>query len=118
MPAHRPGDELRVRVHDQLVWVEAVSRMRRIRSMYAIAVQLPGADVRQVAVPDHVRLLRKRDGERLDLSIHRVEQAQLHARRVFREDGEVDADAVPGGAERVRPAGPDAEMVRGHDPLA
>jgi hypothetical protein len=96
-----PPDGLRVGVEDELVRIEAVAALRGEGAVDPVAVQLARVDVRQVAVPDHVGLLGQRDRHRLGLGIERVEQAELDAGRVLREDGEVDADAVPRGAERI-----------------
>ena len=43
-----------VRVEDQLVGVEAVPFLRRVRAMYAKPIRGAGADVGHVAVPDLV----------------------------------------------------------------
>ena len=46
--------------------------------------------------------------------VGRIEQAQLDPGRVLGKQREVDADAVPGGAERIRRAGPDTKRSDRH----
>ena len=65
----------------------------------------------QVAVPDLVGFLRKRQPPRLDSRFRRIEQAQLHERCVFGEQREVHALAIPSRAERRGFAGPDGVVV-------
>jgi hypothetical protein len=56
-------------------------------------------------MPDLVGLLAQLDP--LDLApALGIEQAQLHALGLLREEREVHALAVPGRAERIRPTGP------------
>src|SRR5687767_14464335 len=88
--------------------------MRRERSMDAVAVELCRMDVRHVAVPDHVGLFGQRNGQRFHVGVARVEQAQLDARRVLGEDGEVDSDTIPGRAERMRRAWPYTKVANRH----
>ena len=113
VPAHGPADDLGVGIQDQLVRVEAMAEVRRVRAVHAVAVQLARMHVRQVAVPDHVGLLGQRNRQRLDFGVDRVEQAELDAGGVLGEQREVDADAVPGGAERIRGAGQTRRCVVG-----
>ena len=114
VPADRTADDLRVGIHDELVGVESMTGVRRVRTVHAIAVELPGMDVGQVAVPDHVGLLGQRDGQGFDLGVDRVEEAQLHAGRVLGKNREIDPDAVPGCAEGIGSTRPDAQLVRCH----
>src|SRR5690606_28836281 len=78
-----------------------------VGAVHAVAIDEPGARLRQVAVPDLVGALVERDAPDLVASVV-VEQAQLDQQRVAREQREVDAFAVPGGAQRIRPARPRA----------
>src|SRR5207245_2200816 len=64
------------------------------------------ASIGEIAVPDEVGALAQLDALELAPSA-RVEQAELDARRVLREEREVDAGAVPGRAERMSAAAPD-----------
>ena len=79
--------------------------------MDAIAVELPGAHVGQVAVPHLIGALAQHDLVRLDRVVFAVEQAQLDAGRVLGEDREVDALAVPSCAEWIGLAWPDTHIV-------
>ena len=68
--------------------------------MHAIAVDRAGPRIGQVAVPDLVGVFGQLDA--LDLALAcGVEQADLDFGGVGREQREIDALAVPGGAERI-----------------
>ncbi len=96
-----------VRVEQQLVGVEAVTVGRVVGSVHAVGVDGAGAGVGEVTVPDLVGVFRQI--EALDLlAALVVEDAELDPRRVGGEEGEVDAQAVPGGTERMRQAFQDA----------
>src|SRR4051794_29524331 len=102
LAADQPG----VWIEEQLGRIEAVAPVRVVRAVDAITVELPRARVGQIAVPDEVGALAQLDT--LDLAPPaRVEQAQLDALGVLREEREVDAGAVPGRTERMRPSSPD-----------
>ena len=109
-PPDRARDRLRVRVDQQLGGVEAIAVLRIVRSVDAIAVELSGAHVGQIAVPDLIGALAQSDRVRFDVVVFVLEQAELDAGRVLGEDREVDALAVPCGTERIRLAGPDAHV--------
>jgi hypothetical protein len=67
--------------------------------MDAIAVEQPGHGFRQIAVPHLVGVFGQRDA--FDLApAAGFEQAQVDALGVGREQGEIDARAIPRGAER------------------
>ena len=107
VPAQLAGERPGVGVEQQLVRVEAVPGLGRVGAMGAQAVELAGAQVGEVAVPDLVGELRQRDAVGLAPALG-VEQAELDPAGVGGEDRDVDAGAVPGGAERERQAGGDA----------
>ena len=107
VPVHAALQQPRVRVDQQLVRVEPVAALGFIGPVDAVAVQLAWAQVRQVAVPDLVRVLGQRHPRRLAPTAG-IEKAQLDPLGVHREQREVDAAAVPVGAERIRRAGPHA----------
>ena len=110
-PLDRAGDGLGVGIEDDLVGVEAVPGGGLVGPVHAVAVELAGLHVGQVGVPDEVGLLGHADACRLARVLPRVEQAELHRGRVLGEEGEVDAQAVPGRPEGIGPAGPDADGV-------
>ncbi len=107
VPAHVPADRLGVGIEDQLGRVEPVALTQVVRPVDAVAIELAGPDLGEVPVPDLLGALPQRDAVRLFPRVGRVEQAQLDGRSVLGEQREVDADAIPGGAERVRGAWPD-----------
>jgi len=96
-PAQLAHQLFGIGVDQQLVRVETMAGVRLVGAVDAIAVDLPRVRVRQVAVPDLVGVLGQLDALDFGLALV-VEQAQLDLCRVRREDGEVDAKAVPGGA--------------------
>ncbi len=109
-PGEPPREAARVRIEQQLVGVEAMTLRRLVRAVYAIAVELPGREARHVAVPDEVGALAQREACVLAPAA-RVEQAQLDAFGVAREEREIDPGAIPGRAQRVGRSGP--ELQRG-----
>src|SRR5207237_5180561 len=74
--------------------------------VYTVTVQLVRPRIGKKSVPDHVGLLGKIDRSRGFGVVRPVEQAQFDARGVRGEEREVDADACPGSAERIRFARP------------
>ena len=73
---------------------------RLVGAVHAIAVDRARPRIGQVTVPDLVGILRQ--GDALDLApAALVEQAELDLGGVGREQGEVDAQPVPGGAKRI-----------------
>src|SRR5205085_4045618 len=87
--------------------VEAVTLIRRVRTVHAVAVALAGADTRQVAVPVEGGHLTQRHPL---LAVAAVEQTQLDPLGVLREQGEVRPLPVPHRAQRERRTRPH----RGH----
>ena len=115
VPAQVAVQRQRIGVQKQLVGVEAVPRLGRVGAMDAVAVELAGPDAGEVAVPDLVGVLRQRDAVRL-APPRAVEEAELDAGGVGREEGEVHPRAVPVGAEgKVRPR---LRRAVGHEILA
>ena len=103
MPADLAMQRQCVRVEQQLVGVEAVPVTRLVGTMHPVAVELTGAHLGQIAMPDFMGVFRQRDAG--DLAAPAVvEEAQLHLRRVRGEKSEVDPRTVPGRAERKRAA--------------
>jgi len=105
-PAQLAHQVLRIGVEHQLVGVEAVALLRLVGAVHPVAVGLAGARLGQVAVPHAIGAVAQRNALQL-LAAAIVEKAQLDLLGVLREESEVDALPVPGGAARVRPPGPD-----------
>jgi hypothetical protein len=112
-PLHAPDDAARIGVDQQLVRIEAVPLLRLVGPVHAIAVELAGAQLRQVAVPDEIGALAQRDALHLALA-GLLEQAQLDLLGVAREQREIHPFAVPGRAERMRGTRPDLGHVLRH----
>src|SRR5215472_6267159 len=104
----RSADGFRVRVDQQLRRVEAIAVRGIVRAMYAIAVELAGTHVREIAVPNLIGALANADHIRFDRIVFTIEEAEIDRRCIFGEQGEVDALAVPRCSERIGFAGPDA----------
>ena len=116
-PAQRSGQRLGVRVDQQLVVVEAVAVRRIVGTVDAIAVERSRPQTRQVAVPHFVGVFGQRVARDLAPAA-RVEDAQVDALGVRREEREVDAGTVPGRAERIgaaRSRGVSGSALRGED---
>ena len=73
--------------------------LRLVGAVHAVAVDRAGPRVGQIAVPDLVGVFGQLDALELALAVV-VEQAELDLGRVGREQREIDAEPVPGGAER------------------
>ena len=102
-------DGFGVGIEQQLGGVAAVAVVRLPRAVHAKAVALPRLDLREVAVPAVAADLRQVDA---GFAARFVEQAQFDALGDFREQREIGAAIVAGGAERVGIARPDFH-VRG-----
>ncbi len=113
LPLERARDRLRVGIEQRLGRVEAVPLGGLVGTVHPVRVERAGADARDVGVPDLVGALLEPDLADLLARIALVEEAERHRGGVLAEEGEVDAGAVPGGAERVRPARAGAGSV-GH----
>src|SRR5687768_16801113 len=110
IPIDTAGQRPRVRVDEELGWVEAMSGLRLPRAVDSIAVALAGTDAREIAVPDVGRNLSQRHALLVLPGV--VEQAQLDPRCVLAEEGEIRPDAVPRRAEREPRSGADAQSRR------
>ena len=99
----RAVDRLRVRVDQELRRVEAVTALGCPGAVHAVGVPLARPDPGEVAVPDVSRALFQRHA---GLAVLVVEQAELDALGVLREEREVRAVTVPRRPERERTAGP------------
>ena len=98
--AQLAGEAPRIGIEQKLVMVEAMAVLRLVRAIGAITVDQPGARIGQIAVPDLVGAFRHL--EALDLApSRRIEQAELEPGGVGGKDGEIGAEPVPGGAQRI-----------------
>jgi hypothetical protein len=93
-PDQVADDGAGIGVEEELVRVEAVAGVRRMRAVHAVAVDRARARIGQVAVPDLVGEFRQLDP--VDLRLARiVEEAELHLGGVRGEEREVHARARP-----------------------
>ena len=97
-PDQPPGEPLGVRIEQELVGIEAVAVLGLIRAVNAVAIELPGRNVIEVAVPDVLAALGKFDALELAPALA-VEQAKLDLLRVGGEQRKVGAPAVPACTE-------------------
>src|SRR5206468_4275992 len=103
-PDQPAGEPLGVGIEQQLVGVEAVAAFGCIGAVDAIAIELPGRDVVEIAVPDILAALGQFDPLELAAALA-VEQAKLDFFRIGREQRKVGTPSVPacteaGGASR------------------
>ena len=97
------GDASGVGIEKQLVDVEAVPLVGAVGTVGAKAIGLTRTDAGHVSVPDAARALGQRKarfGTRLA-----IEQAEIHRRRIVREDREVHAVACDGRTKGGGPPG-------------
>lgn len=83
-----------------------------VRAVDAVAVELPGSDVREVAVPDLVCVLGQQNAVKL-LPPLGVEKRQLNLLRVLGEECEVHSAPVPRLPARIGLPWPKAKLA-GH----
>lgn len=100
-----------VRIHEQLVGVEAKARRGLERAVHTVAVELTGTEARDIAVPDVPGHLRQRDRLIPVRLVDGVEQAQFDLRRTLGEEREIYAGAIPMCTERIGLPGQDATKV-------
>src|SRR5215475_9297161 len=96
-----------IRIEQQLVGIEAVSRRRLIWPVNPEAVRCAGAHTGKVAMPDLIGVFRQRDALQLAVAF-RVENADFHLGRIRRKYGEIGSASIPGGTARMRMAFSDA----------
>ena len=113
VPRERTDERLGVGVDQQFMMVEAMARLRLIRSVHPIAIELPRPHVRQVTVPYLVRVFRQSDPCDFPLAVA-VEQTKLDLFGMGREQREVRARTIPCRAHRTRPTGPYANVRCAH----
>src|SRR5579862_5528311 len=104
-PFEIADDLFGVGIEEKLIRIEAMAFGRIVGTKDTISVNESRPGLRQIAVPDLVGLLFQADAVQFSAS-GLIEQAQLHGFSVFREQGEVNALAVPIRSERIRTARP------------
>ena len=110
-PNQPAGEPFRIRIEQELVGVEAKAALRLIGAMHAVAVDLAGHDVAEIAVPHILGALRQRDPFELAPALA-VEQAKLHLLRIGGKQRKIGAPPVPAGSQRMGRTGrkPDASV--------
>src|SRR5690606_9615078 len=96
IPSRLTGERPARGVDPEFARIMAKPGFRFVRPVHPGAVELPGLQIGHVAGPDEARDLREGDAIRLLRYLGFGEEAQLHLRRVPREEGEVDPLAIPG----------------------
>ena len=97
-PDQPAGQPLGIGIEQQLVGVEAVAVLGLVGAVNAIAVELAGRYVVEIAVPDVFGALGQFDALEFAPALA-VEQAQLDLLRIGGEQREVGPPSVPAGAE-------------------
>jgi len=82
-PANVTGDGFGVGIEQKLGRVKAVADLGLIGTMNPVPVPLPGADLRQIDMPNLVRLLPQRDLRHLLLAILPLEETQFDCGRML-----------------------------------
>src|ERR1700730_17797243 len=101
---------LRIGVEQQLIRIEAVPLLRLVGTVHAEPVNSAWRHSGQITMPYFVGVLRLIDPRRLALAAIVVE-TNLDAAGMRREQREIDAFPVPGGAQRVRQPFPGLDLV-------
>jgi hypothetical protein len=110
VPLDRARERLRVWIDQQLRRIEAVALCRIVGAVDAIAVELSGPDIGEIAMPYLIRPLTQPDLLGLDPVVLTLEEAQLHTGGVLRKDGEVHSRTIPGRSEGVGLSRPDSHV--------
>ena len=92
-----------------------MSIARFVWAMHAKAVELTGSRVGEVAVKDLVGAFAQPEAVRFSLLVGCIEETEVDGGSVLGKEGEVDAFSIPGRAERIWLAGPDAERGRNRE---
>src|SRR5947209_12262579 len=87
-----------VRIDQELMRIETMPIGGIVRAVHAIAVDGARPCIRQIAVPDLVRIFWKRNPFDFCRAID-IKDAKFNFRGVCGEEREIHADAVPGGAK-------------------
>src|SRR5262245_59043275 len=108
-PLHCAGNRPGVRIEQQLGRIESMTFAGRVRPVHSIAVKLPGPCLRQVKMPNLMRLL-GHGNSTLALRL-RVEETKLDLGRILGEQRKINPRAIPIRTEGVRFARPDFHDV-------
>ena len=103
IPCQGAGLRPRIGIEQQLVRIEAMAVLGRVRPVHAIAIEAARPDPRQVTVKYLVGIFRQLDA--VGFGPRRgIEQANLDLCRMGREHREIGPRTVPACAERMRKA--------------
>src|SRR5262249_33265220 len=98
---------LGIGIEEKLGRVEAMTPLRVVGAINAIAIQLPRSDVREIPMPDQIRTFHQWDALTRHGILRMIEEAKLDGGSVLGEDREVGPLAIPGRTEGSRSARPD-----------
>src|SRR5580704_2465823 len=90
-----------MRIEQKLMRIKAMTSLGLIRTMDAVPINSGGSHVRQITVPNLVRVFRECDSLKFTFA-SLIEQAQLDFGRVSREEGEVCPLSIPSCAAGMR----------------
>src|SRR5579871_4267898 len=93
-PDQPSGEPLGIGIKQELVGIEAVALLGRIGAVDAIAIELAGRDVVEIAVPDVLSALGQFDTFELAAALA-VEQAEFDLLCIGGEQREIGAAAIP-----------------------
>ena len=109
IPGQQAGMGARIRVEQQLVWIEAMTLLGRVRPVGAKPIASRRSDPLDMAVKDLVGVFGQLEAFDLLLAIV-IENTDVHAGRVGGENGEIRPSFVRCRAERVRLAFADPHL--------
>src|SRR4051812_47206658 len=103
-PYQPSGQPPGVRIDQELMRVETEALLRLIRAVHAVAIELSGRDVVQVAMPDVFAAFGQRDAFQFALALV-IKQTKLDLRRIGGKQREVGAPSIPCRAKGMRGSG-------------
>ncbi len=105
-PVRRTGNRFGVWVEQHFVLIKAVSVLRLVQTVRAVAVDLARANVGQVDVPHHIGVFDEFDALGLFFVGGGVEQAEFDFGGVFAVERKIYAAAIPSGSKGIGSTGP------------
>src|SRR5262249_13544359 len=96
--AYPASHRFSVGIEEEFGRIEAVAVMRRIRPIDAIAIALPRLELGHIPVPHRIGAGGERQTQPLIRTLWGVKEAEVDARSMGGEQGEIHPRAIPGGA--------------------
>ena len=87
-----------------------MANQRIVRPMDAVSVELSRTHIRQITVPDVVRLFFENNSLSFRAISRKIEQAQFHSSRMFGKQSKIHSATVPGSTQRKWLSRPDSRL--------